>query len=171
MVLASVALAACGGGAKVRTGTTITPNGTTPTGTVDKNAYKTSRLNVRQAGEAFINAIAPANDAVEDVAKQLEKLSAGKTADMAKLAAPAAAALTTLNTQLEKLAKDYPVGADDLYNLDQSDQPLIVDFQDLKNVNASNYKHWEDQFTKDVARVKVADKVLRTLLELPASGS
>jgi hypothetical protein len=171
-VLTAVALAACGGGTKAKTGTTIHPSGTNPTSTVDTNAYKASKLTQAQAGQAFINAVTPVNDTLDSVGTQLEKLASGTGgAEIGKLAQPGADALSKLNLELQNLAKGYPVAASDLSNLEQSYQPMIVDLDNLKNVNRSNYKKWELQYAKDVAKVEAADKIVRQELGIPKSQS
>jgi hypothetical protein len=167
-ILTAVVLAACGGGTKAKTGTTITPRGTTPTSTVDTNAYKPSKLTRAQAALAFQNAVYPVNDELKTVGTQLEKLAKGTGgAAIGKLAKPGADALSKLNNEFQALAKKYPVAAADLQNLEQSYQPMIVDLDNLKNVNRSNYRHWELQYAKDVAKVEAADKIVRQELGIP----
>ncbi len=166
-VALAVAVAACGT-TTPHTAKTIHPAGTNPTGTVDTNAYKQSKLTQQQAANAFTNMIVPVNAALSNVGKELQKLGAGTGGSViGRLAAPAAAALTKLNTELQQLADKYPVAADNLSNLEQSYQPLIADLKDLKHIDASNYQAWERQFAKHVARIETADRAVRNQLGIP----
>lgn len=163
---ACLAVAACGGSAKSTT--SVTPSGVSaPTSTVDKGVYDTKHLTQDEAGKAFQNMVYPVNQTLAAVGKEIERLSAGKSVDMAKIAAPAAAAISNLNVKLEQLETHYKPAASDLEDLEQSDQPLILDLKNLKHVNRSNYKSWERTFEHDASRVKTADTAARQALGVP----
>jgi hypothetical protein len=172
VVLACLALAACGGGVKTSTRPTINPKGASPTSTVDTNAYAPSKFTQAQAASAFNNAVQPVNQVLNTVGTQIEKLAHGSGGtQIGKLAKPGADALSKLNTELQQLGDKYPVAKQDIANLEQSYQPMIVDLDNLTSVNRSNYKHWELQYTTDVAKVEAADRIVRQELGIPKAGS
>jgi hypothetical protein len=164
--VATLAIAGCGGSSN----TTPTTTPAVPAATTSQTTSATTSpgMTKKEAGKAYLAAIAPANEAIKAFGKKAESWTNSTTGSQAAGdATPLNDALTALRPKLLTLATDYPAAATDLKALVTAYAPLQGDLENLVAVNQLNAASWLQAFTQHASATEAASAIVRSDLGLP----
>ena len=123
-----------------------------------------------QAGQAYLAAVGPYNEAWDRFEKQAAGWTDSTTANEVQAAAdPVVKAARGYQAEVLALAKSYPPATADLKALVNAAGPFIADLASASTLNARNVNSWVRQAARDASNANAAANIVRSDLGLPGA--
>ena len=167
----SLALGGCGGSPKKPTQTAPAKN-ISQTTTVASRTTSAVTMTKRQAAQAYLAAVAPANAAGAALAGKMRAYTeATPGSEISAEARHVERRLSELNAKLLGIATAYPPAAADLKALVSAYNPVIRDLRSATAQNSVNASSWLQRLATDPTKTQTAAVIVRSDLALPRTKS
>lgn len=137
-----------------------------------KTVTSTSTISQTQAGEDYLEDVAPTNSAINTLITQEDSWTSKITGQQAEQEAqPSVQALQALEGKLATLANEYPPASTDIKVEITKASVVIADLQELSTIKSSNAATLRSQFISDFNRLQSQANIVRGDLGLQSTSS